>query len=112
MSDLLEREAQSFDLVASDYGELRLRAFETLVAEMERAAAGTTGEEFSRLFDHAQKILGLSDLELSRLLKVSRPTIGRWTRGDTSPHAVMARAVFDVLSTTAKKELRRLRHLG
>lgn len=112
MSDVLEREAQSFDLVVSDYGELRLRAFEALVAEMEGAAAGTASEDFCHLIAHAQKVIGLNDLELARLLKVSRPTIGRWTRGDTSPHAVMARAVFGVLVATAKKELRRLRHLG
>jgi ribosome-binding protein aMBF1 (putative translation factor) len=111
MATVLERDIASMDTAIFDFDRRRLEVFERLVTELEAAAGGTTDEEFGRIFAHAQTALALSDLELARLLKVSRTTIGRWARGLNTPHAVMAEAVFNVLAGAADKELRRLRRI-
>lgn len=38
--------------------------------------------EFSRMVD----ALELSDLEVSKIFEISRPTVGRWKRGEAAPH--------------------------
>ena len=59
-------------------------------------AALSASVDFSALVKLAQKHLDLDDLEMSRLLKVSRPTIGRWVRGESStPHPLSRKAIFE-----------------
>lgn len=62
--------------------------------------------EFSRLFNRAQLVLETDDLELARLLRVSRPTVGRWTRGESAPHPIGRKPVFMVLAKLAEGKLR------
>lgn len=111
MATVLEREIASMDSAVLDFDRQRLEVFAGLVTELEAATGGTSDEEFGRIFAHAQTVLAQSDLEFARLLKVSRTTIGRWARGLNTPHAVMAEAVFKVLSGVANTELRRLRRV-
>lgn len=87
----------------------QLRALEILVAKLEAANPDGSTEEFAGLFDNAQRLLGLSDLDLSRALKVSRPTIGRWSRGESSPHRLIRKAVFGILTGKARAKARMLR---
>jgi hypothetical protein len=72
-------------------------------------AASSASEGFSALLELAQKHLQLDDLAMSRLLKVSRPTIGRWVRGDSSPHPLSRKAIFDVLAKKARARAKSLR---
>jgi ribosome-binding protein aMBF1 (putative translation factor) len=111
MSDVLDRVSLIDDAAVSSFDRQRLAIFEALVAELEGPARLTGSDRFAQVIAHARRVLGLSDAQLADLLKVSRPTINRWSRGETTPHAVMAEAVFSVLATTAKTELRRLKKL-
>ena len=72
-------------------------------------AALSASVDFSALVKLAQKHLDLDDLEMSRLLKVSRPTIGRWVRGDSTPHPLSRKAIFDVLAKQARARAKSLR---
>lgn len=72
-------------------------------------AASSTSVDFSALVQLAQRHLVLDDLEMSRLLKVSRPTIGRWVRGDSTPHPLARKAIFDVLAKQARARAKSLR---
>jgi hypothetical protein len=65
-------------------------------------AASSTPVDFPALLKLAQKHLDLDDLEMSRILKVSRPTIGRWVRGDSTPHHLSRKTIFDVLAKKAR----------
>lgn len=40
-----------------------------------------------------EQLLMLDDLEMAKLLKVSRPTISRWVRGISTPHPLMRKAI-------------------
>lgn len=46
----------------------------------------------------AQTVLDCSDADLSRMLRVSRPTIGRWKTGASAPHPLGQQAVATTLN--------------
>lgn len=50
--------------------------------------------------------LGISDLDISRKLKVSRPTVSRWRNGDNAPHHLMNSAIFKTLDFWYKDVIR------
>jgi DNA-binding transcriptional regulator YiaG len=61
---------------------------------------------FADLIKSAQKVLELEDDELADRLGVSRPTIGRWVRGETAPHPIGRPGVLRVLAKWANEKLR------
>ena len=82
------------------------KALNALAASLGDPAA--IERDFGRRFGLAQKILRLDDLGMSRLLKVSRPTIGRWARGDSTPHPLARKAIFAALAKEAKAQAKSL----
>jgi len=79
------------------------------IAKRLDGAGSFTSVDFSALIRLAQKHLDLDDLEISRLLKVSRPTIGRWVRGDSTPHPLSRKAICDVLAKKTRARAKSLR---
>jgi hypothetical protein len=65
-------------------------------------------EAFTDLFALATEILKRSDTELAKVLTVVRPTIGRWIRGESRPHALGRKSVFQALQKLAEEDVRRL----
>jgi hypothetical protein len=57
---------------------------------------------FPDLMATSQRVLGIGDEAMSRLLKVSRPTIGRWKRGEASPHELARVAIVGALVREAQ----------
>ena len=98
----LDEEVKAFD-------RKRYSIFEALLHELVNASANAESSEFSRIFRHTQDALGRTDLQMSLLFKVSRPTIGRWSRGVTMPHPMLRKAVFDSLLIQVKQALKSLR---
>lgn len=66
-------------------------------------------DEFCRLFAMSRKALEVEDDALRVLLKVSRPTVGRWARGDSAPHRFIRKPVLDALANEVDKKLRTYR---
>jgi hypothetical protein len=87
----------------------RITDLENLIAELKRAPSDGSRQEFAALFDKAQRALEATDLELSLLFEVSRPTIGRWARGDAAPHRLGRRPLFDDLIRLARTKIRQIR---
>lgn len=85
---------------------LRVTSLENLVTTLRSFPFEADRSEFSRLFDYAQLVLEIDDLELARILRVSRPTIGRWTRGESAPHPIGRRSVLTTLAKLAEVRLR------
>jgi hypothetical protein len=88
----------------------RVDVLETLLAELQAFPETSPRTEFTRQFKDAQLVLELSDTDLARLFKISRPTAGRWRSGDSAPHPLGRKAVFDSLSRVAKDKLRAISH--
>ena len=65
-------------------------------------------EAFTNLFALATEILKRTDTELAKELSVVRPTIGRWVRGESRPHALGRKSAFRVLQKLAEEDARRL----
>lgn len=85
-------------------------AVDALISKLEKAATSEDVSDFGALIGVAQSALLLDDLEMSRLLKVSRPTIGRWIRGFSVPHSLARKTILDVLAKKAKAHAKLLRH--
>ena len=107
-------------VVITDMAELRRQveeavtalthALETLVSQLEAAASSEEEcPEFADLIAASQRLLALDDADMSKALKVSRPTISRWTRGKTSPHPVVRNAMVTVLIKRAQSKIKSLR---
>ena len=87
----------------------RLSIYEALLGELLNARRETESADFAGLFRRVQSVLGRSDLHMSRLFKVSRPTVNRWNRGVTKPHPLLRQAVFDTLLAEVKDALKQTR---
>jgi hypothetical protein len=85
------------------------RALDELGRKLDAVSSALADPDFPGLIKLAQKLLKLDDLEMSRLLKVSRPTIGRWVRGVSAPHPLARKAIFDVLAKKARADAKSLR---
>jgi hypothetical protein len=81
--------------------QARIQDLESLIAGLQNFSFEAERSEFSRLFDRAQR-----DLELARMLRVSRPTIGRWAWGESAPHPLGRKPVFVMLAKVAQAKLR------
>ena len=85
------------------------RALDTLVAQLDAGAATDEPFDFAGLITVSKKLLMLEDLEMSRLLKTSRPNVGRWARGVSSPHPIARRAVLQTLAKEARAKAKAAR---
>jgi transcriptional regulator with XRE-family HTH domain len=92
--------------VSSSDEQLRVTALQKLAAALRSLPFEAERSDFSRLFAHAQLVLEVDDLELARTLRVSRPTVGRWTRGDSAPHPIGRQPVLMTLAKLAEAKLR------
>jgi hypothetical protein len=91
--------------VFSSHERLRVTILQSLVAALQNFLFEAERAEFSRLFDRAQLVLEVDDTELARVLRVSRPTSGRWARGDSAPHPIGRRPVLLSLAELAEAKL-------
>jgi Helix-turn-helix len=69
---------------------------------------------FAKLIEDAQRVLEADDDALADRLGVSRPTIGRWVRGETAPHPIARPGVLGALANWAdeKRKFRRRRRVA
>ena len=84
----------------------RADSLDALIARLAAFGEDSSRPEFTELFRDAALILELMDDDLARLFKISRPTASRWRSGDSAPHPVGRKAVFDVLGHEAKRKRR------
>ena len=77
---------------------------ERLATELDAASRVGTDADFAVFVKLSRQLLDLDDLEISRLLNVSRPTIGRWTRGVSFPHSLTRTAIYGVLAKKARSQ--------
>jgi len=84
-------------------------ALDELVTKLAAASSSDADVDFAGLVNAAQRLLAMDDGDMARLLKVSRPTIGRWVRGVSAPHALGRGAIFDALSGQARIRIKNLR---
>jgi len=99
----------AFDRRVDDFGRQRQELLEQLAIELRQADPSGPATEFGRVMRHAQKVLGKSELELSRLFKVSRPTVNRWMRGVTAPLPLLRQAVYDTMIVEVRTAMKGLR---
>ncbi|MDE2403409.1 MAG: hypothetical protein KGM17_01675 [Sphingomonadales bacterium] len=105
MSDLSD-DCQSLEESAIELESRRREMYRALAAKLCSASADPESVDFGAVFRLSQKVLERTDLDMSRMFKVSRPTISRWTRGITAPHPVMRRAMFDLLQAQLRERLK------
>ncbi|MBC8114350.1 MAG: hypothetical protein H7062_08240 [Candidatus Saccharimonas sp.] len=84
----------------------RVVVLQTLVAELQGFPEESSRLEFTRQFNDARMVLEQSDTDLARLFRISRPTASRWRSGDSAPHDLGRKAVFNALARVAKDKLR------
>lgn len=65
--------------------------------------------DFGGLIRVSQRLLEIDDSEMARILKVSRPTIGRWVRGDATPHHLTQRSIKAELIKKVTEKLKIVR---
>jgi transcriptional regulator with XRE-family HTH domain len=91
-----------------EHERTRVQTLQQLLEALSAFEAGSDDdEEFAALFRDAQTILELDDYELGNIFNVSRPTISRWARGETAPHSVGRKSVFEVLAEHVETRLKR-----
>ena len=92
--------------VFSDHERHRVMTLQHLIETLRGFPFEANRAEFSRLFDRAQLALEIDDTELARALRVSRPTIGRWARGDSAPHPIGRKPALMSLAELAEAKLK------
>jgi hypothetical protein len=95
----------SLPISFQDHARTRSESLHELIATLREFPDDGERSAFGDLFGTAQVTLELDDAELSKLLKVSRPTIGRWVRGESSPHPIGRKPIFVALAKVAKAKL-------
>lgn len=101
------------DIAALSHSVTRARsvlakAFDDLIIDLDAAASAEEDFDFPSLLKCAQQMLCVDDLEMSKILKVSRPTIGRWIRGISAPHPLARKAIFAVLAKKSRAKAKSL----
>lgn len=61
--------------------------------------------EFCQAFAQAQLALGYSDVILAKIFQISRPTVGRWARGETAPHPIGRKPILEALARHLERSL-------
>jgi transcriptional regulator with XRE-family HTH domain len=100
MSELAALEA-SYE----EHERVRTGTLTRLIQELRDFPSDGERASFAQLFQRAQALLEQEDAELATLFKVSRPTIGRWARGESAPHPLGRKPVFMSLLKIAKVKL-------
>lgn len=105
MSAVLNRivDVAEFDHYESE----RVNALQALITVLRKFPVEAERSDFSDLFNRAQKLLELDDSDLATILRVSRPTVGRWARGDSAPHPIAREAVLKTVVGLADNKLKR-----
>ena len=105
MSAVAER---ALDFHYTEMISSRKGALNSLIASLDAVLGNSelVGEKelFSSFFSDVVNALEMPDEELATLFKVSRPTIGRWKRGEAAPHALGRTPVFESLRRIARKK--------
>jgi hypothetical protein len=96
----------TFSAVLSEHERYRTATLVELIKRLKNFPQDASREDFARLFARAQSVLELDDLALAKMLRVSRPTVGRWARGETAPHPIGRTPVFHSLSDVARSKLK------
>jgi predicted nucleic acid-binding protein len=99
---------QTQEQLEAAHERVRVATLKSLIAELKRGAVRER-EDFGRLFAKAQRILELDDFAVSRALQISRPTVGRWARGDSAPHPLGRRPALLWLAKEAGHRLKQYR---
>jgi hypothetical protein len=97
-------DAEEFSEVRSQHDQMRMATLNALIKRLRSIPEDS--KEFSRLFAHSLSVLEVDDATLARMFRVSRPTIGRWARGDSAPHPIGRKPVFDQLINLARLKLK------
>ena len=87
-------------------GRSRLSELAALIERFEAFHEESPRPEFTTLFGEAAMALELTDAQLARKFRISRPTVGRWIRGESAPHSLGRKSVFNVLMRDAKEKVR------
>lgn len=82
----------------------RVASLTSLIADL-KAAGSVDKDAFALLFKKAQRVLELDDAEVARALQISRPTVGRWARGESAPHALGRKPTLTWLAKQAGHKL-------
>jgi hypothetical protein len=87
----------------------RVDSLRQFVAELDEALKNDISrDKFTALFALAVTVLELDDEAAALRFKTSRPSISRWTNGQSAPHAVARPYVFRELRKVANERIRRL----
>lgn len=105
MATLAAAVVAEFDSIVRE-NDSRAKVLERIIAQLESFHADDDRDAFVSVFKDAKAVLELGDLELANDLRVSRPTIGRWERGESAPHPLARRPVFTTLARIARAKLR------
>lgn len=89
-----------------EHERLRTAALRSLIQELRTFDEVTSQVSFSEVFNLAQTVLEAEDADLADIFKVSRPTIGRWARGVSTPHPIIQRPICETLVGIAKTKLK------
>jgi transcriptional regulator with XRE-family HTH domain len=92
--------------VFTNHERLRVTTLQHIAAALRNFPQDADRSQFSHLFDQAQVVLELDDTELARILRVSRPTVGRWARGVSAPHPIGRTPVLITLAEIADAKLK------
>jgi hypothetical protein len=106
MNQHLDTQAISKTLALPEHDRARSATLQSLVVLLKDFSNDAPREEFTRVFALSQKVLELDDSALARMFRVSRPTVGRWARGESAPHPIGRRPVFDSFIDIAKAKLK------
>lgn len=68
-----------------------------LKAQLLDAIENPSRTGFCLAFAECQDVLGLTDLELAKTFQISKPTVGRWYRGESAPHSVGFALILNAL---------------
>ncbi len=84
----------------------RIEELRNLLLVLRAAAADGSRDQFCHAFAEARRVLELEDRELAETFQMSRPTVGRWARGESAPHQVGRKPMLDALARRAQAKLR------
>lgn len=84
-------------------------AISQLLETLEGTRESHYSVNFGDLIRVSQKLLEISDAEMARILKVSRPTIGRWVRSETMPHELTQHSINAELIKKAREKIKIVR---
>lgn len=84
----------------------RSKALRALQAQLQQAASVGSREAFCLAFARAQKLLEMDDVEIAGVFQISRPTVGRWARGEAAPHPVGRTPILEALGRRVAKKLK------